>query len=86
MKTKKNEPLKEKVIVGDPHEGIKFKFEDVKSAVQGLLEEIDDLYHRFPKADVWDKSNDEVCGMCEKYFKKLIKKWFADVINEEDRE
>ena len=43
MKTKKNEPLKEKVIVGDPHEGIKFKFEDVKSAVQGLLEEIEEL-------------------------------------------
>ena len=52
----------------------------LKSALQGLDDDIDFLYRKFEKYDVWSKSNDEVCDMCEKYFKKQVKKWFPDVM------
>ena len=87
---KKNETLKNKAFEIDPNadaeEGSAFWFKDVKSAVQGLLNSIDFLYTRFEKYDVWSKSNDEVCDMCERYFKEQIKKWFPDVVDGNDNE
>ena len=61
-------------------ETIKEITQRLKSALQGLDDDIDFLYRKFEKYDVWSKSNDEVCDMCEKYFKKQVKKWFPDVM------
>ena len=55
----------------------------LKSAVQGLDDDIDFLYRKFEKYDIWSKSNDEVCDMCEEYFKKQIKKWFPNMVNKD---
>ena len=82
---KKNEPLKEKVIVGDPHEGIKFKFEDVKSAVHGLLDEIEKAIKYYTIQNALNEStfrNERIEGL--KIAQELIKKWFPDVLEEVD--
>jgi len=79
----KNKPLKDKAFELDPdakgEEGSAFWFTDVKSAVQGLLEEIDELIEEYRK---------EVCNEVTKHnlictlstVKNLIKKWFPDVV------
>lgn len=42
------------------------------SAVALLKERINDLYHKIGKVEVWCKSNDEVCDMCEEFVLKEI--------------
>ena len=105
MQTKKNEPLKEKVIVGDPHEGIKFKFEDVKSAVQGLLEEIEgDIKYWKEEMEEYEEKSlnaktdnereeytkyweiaEQVHRVLKNRIKNLIKKWFPDVCEVDEK-
>jgi len=65
-----------------------FKFEDVKSAVEGLLEEISKL-DRIELEEFSDEQfdnlhdPDEVIVHAVDYFKHLVKKWFADVFENE---
>jgi len=67
-----------------------FLTDDVKSAVQGLLEEIEERIQeciedkkRFePKDRLWNSFDGQLIGL-EKA-EDLIKKWFADVINKEE--
>jgi len=67
-----------------------FLKKDVKSAVQGLLEEIEERIQeciedkkRFePKDRLWNSFDGQLIGL-EKA-EDLIKKWFADVINKEE--
>jgi len=55
------------------------RVESVKSAVEWLKDEIDNLYRKFPKGDIWRASNDQVCDMCEEYMKKKIAEAFPDL-------
>ena len=77
-----------------------FNFEAVKSAVQGLLEEIENKIKELKKQ--WKKHLEEDGGSCYcqayaesciperledwKLFKKMIRKWFPDVVFEEVKE
>ena len=79
----KNEPLKNKAFELDPNvsgdEGSAFWFMDVKSAVQGLLQEIDELiewYEKNRKEDyhIFTAKRDTAFRI-----KNKIKKWFPDV-------
>jgi len=62
----------------------------LKSAVQGLLEEIEERMQecredkkRFePKDCLWNSYDGELIGL--EVAEELIKKWFADVINKEE--
>ena len=93
---RKNEPLKDKAIeldptAGNPDDGAGFWFNDVKSAVQGLLEEIERQDNEVTKilseilqGNVKEKAvnrgalygwREALCWIREK-----IKKWFPDVV------
>lgn len=82
---KKNEPLKGKVVpfIGDKQTKIIW-LEDVESAVQGLLEEVDKL-DRIELEEFADEQfdnlhdPDEVIVHAIDYFKSLIREWFPDV-------
>lgn len=89
MKRGKFEPLEGKVyhIV---EKGINiFLFSDVKSAVQGLLEEIDSSYGCIHHKE---EGGDDECIICVAIgqtlneVKRKIKKWFPDVFKEEVNE
>ena len=81
MEDKKFEPLKGKekvVLIRYLPYGV-FYVNDVKSAVQGLLKEIEE------KCDEWyhiDYYQLPTWGEIKEELKNLIKKWFADVIEE----
>lgn len=82
-------PLKSQIqcFDGRPHKEGKhfedcdmyFSVKSMKSAVEYLKEQIDNLYHKFPKGDVWRASNDTVCDMCEEYMIKKIDETFPDL-------
>ena len=78
--TKRNEPLKGKAFELDPNadmeEGSAFWFKDVKSAVQGLLEEIDKLMKWYEEGR--DKDYHIFTAKRDTAFriKTKIKKWF----------
>ena len=86
----KNEPLKGKAqeclveFDGELIRNREFRFQDVKSAVEGLLEEISKL-DRIELEEFSDEQfdnlhdPDEVIVHAVDYFKHLVKKWFADV-------
>lgn len=57
-----------------------YKPEDIRSAVELLLSQIDDLYHKFPKGKIWRLNTDEICDMIEEYVKKNIENDFEDVL------
>ena len=40
--------------------------------LEWLRKRTNDLYHTIGKVKVWRSGNDEVCDLCEEYFKKLI--------------
>ncbi|HDI02623.1 MAG TPA: hypothetical protein ENF95_00635 [Candidatus Aenigmarchaeota archaeon] len=83
------EPLKGKVRYHDyPEFGGNpescFKFEDVKGAVEGLLEEIEKTSFKL-RIEIKKKKNmnkDYIIGFADGllYSKKFIKKWFSDVL------
>jgi len=80
--TEKHEALKGKIfLIQDTFDGelvlVKtVRLIDLKSAVQGLLEEIKREKERY-------KENKQVVsGLC--ITEELIKKWFADVVSEDD--
>lgn len=88
----KYEPLKGKVIDGTeiPDESLEyFKIEDVKSAVQGLIRELES---RIKELDRYEEMGftKQFCANrrdeIKTYIIPLIKKWFADVINKEGEE
>ena len=92
-KTKKNEPLKNKImeaptiLLGGKPIGYKeiFFFEDVKSAVQGLLEEVEEAIKYYTIQNALNESkfrNERIEGL--KIAKNLIKKWFSDVVKNEN--
>jgi len=85
----KYEPLKGKIKVDacDPRNEIEYiLFDDVKSAVQGLLEEIN---KEIEEAELEKEGKgyyrffDNV--MTLKRAKSLIKKWFPDVVEEREK-
>jgi len=53
--------------------------EDIAGAVRWLRLEIDNLYRRFNKGDVWRWSNDQVCDECELYVMKKIEEAFPNL-------
>jgi len=53
--------------------------EDVAGAVRWLRLEIDNLYRKFNKGDVWRWSNDEICDKCEEYVMKKIDEAFPNL-------
>ena len=70
----KYEPLKNKEFPV-PFFDSAFKKTDVKSAVQGLLQEIK------AKKDGYKEVKEVISGLC--IAEELIKKWFADVVENE---
>lgn len=89
QKTKKNEPLKNKAFELDPNadmeEGSAFWFKDVKLAVQGLLEEVEEAIKYYTIQNALNESkfrNERIEGL--KIAKNLIKKWFPDVVKNEN--
>ena len=94
-KTKKNEPLRNKAFELDPNtdmeEGSAFWFKDVKLAVQGLLEEIkkEEKEREICACNVGGYDEGEAkfqSGFASglRYAQHLIKKWFADVVKNEN--
>jgi len=92
MTSQKHKPLKNKIkeaptiLLGEKAIGYKeiFFFEDVKSAVQGLLEEIEEAIKYYTIQNTLNEStfrNERIEGL--KIAKKLIKKWFPDVVENE---
>lgn len=81
MKTN-HKPLKDKAFEIDPNsDDSAFWYEDVESAVKGLLEGLDDYVE-----NVWKEGNAEEIRMAEimkEDVKNLIKKWFPDVMKDE---
>jgi len=87
----KYEPLKGKVY--HIHEkGINiFLYSSVKSAVQGLLEEIEKIKESLNESIKQAEREDDRCAKYDFWFAldivkqidEKIKKWFADVINKE---
>ena len=82
----KSEPLKGKVY-HMPEKGINvFLFSSVKSAVQGLVKELKEkqaharVYQSEESLEFYEGYEEGIFDAIE-----LIKKWFADVINEEDK-
>ncbi|MHA1827920.1 MAG: hypothetical protein ACTSX6_04650 [Candidatus Heimdallarchaeaceae archaeon] len=60
--------------------GKRFYFEeDIAGAIRWLRLEIDNLYRKFNKGDVWRWSNDEVCDNCAEYVMKKIDEAFPDI-------
>ena len=89
--TEKFEPLtKEKRIVelcphpDHDHMGV-YCEEDVKSAVQGLLKEIEEEMNNYKQKFDWEEHKEFYEGVWHGLVIScgLIKKWFADVIEDE---
>ena len=80
----KNEPLKGKAqeclveFDGELVRCREFRFVDVRSAVRGLLEEIENLKD-------WDAVYQDYVISLED-IKKLIKKWFSDVLEGDEND
>ena len=53
--------------------------EAVAGAIRWLRLEIDNLYRKFNKGDVWRWGNDQVCDECESYVMKKIDEAFPDL-------
>lgn len=51
---------------------------NVDRAVEKLKQEIDDLYHKIGKTEVWRAGNDVVCDMCEEFVKEKIDEVFGE--------
>jgi len=84
---RKNEPLKNKMrtmIGARPLPEFNFFFaDDIKSAIQGLLEEIEEAIKYYTIQNALNKStfrNERIKGL--KIAQSLIKKWFPDVCEE----
>jgi len=75
----RNKPLKNKVFELDPNaegkEGSAFWYNDVESAVRGLIEDIE--YSKFATSK---HLQDDI----RKEITELIKKWFPDVVKENE--
>ena len=54
--------------------------EDIRSAVELSLSQVEDLYHKFPKGKIWRLNADEICDMIEEYIKKILTDNFEDVM------
>jgi hypothetical protein len=82
------EPLRGKIEEHNEYGGIEkfFIFDDVKSAVEGCIEEIKDNCERIHQAinnpDDWEDlhSTQQYTGADVISFIDIIKKWFGDVI------
>ena len=69
-----------------------FEFEDVKSAIQGLLEELEEKRTELEnkKLEYAKKLDDEGMAIIEvllsscDWFEQKIKKWFPDVVNKDE--
>ena len=83
----RNKPLKNKAFELNPNvdvrEGSAFWFTDVKSAVRGLISDIDDMIvkteYGYLEGLYTEKTKNNLMGYLFKV-KKLIKKWFPDVV------
>jgi len=58
-----------------------FHISDIKSACEFFLQEIDDLYHKIGKPEVWRMNNDELVDACEDYVKEKFKLAFKDAFS-----
>jgi len=90
----KPEPLKDKVWKTDRYHNVDmgkskdfdiFLFKDVKSAVQGLLEEISRLDYEMMLGDEWKEfaRTQEFADFVFR-IKQAVRKWFADVVVEDE--